>query len=349
MALAALQRRRVATPQALGPRRRSPEKLTVEVAPLERLSEEQRAACRALSGSVFHSEAWAGLFPVGLRRYAALDEKGRVAGAFSLYEQRRFGLRVLRNPPFTPVAGPVMDIRSQHPVAVLYDRRAVVEAMALFLIASGPPIISLALEHDVLDVLPFCWRGFKVTPRYTYRLNLRRPWEEVVKGFTQERRRNLAKAQRDGLVVAPAVEPQVIRELVIGTFRRSGGGLDLEVLDRVLSSFARTDNSYGFITWSGERPLACAWVVHDQETAYYLLGGYADEGKHHGAGAMAMVECIKHARELGLQVFDFEGSSIPPIERYFRGFGGELTHYFTVSRAWLPLEMALKLRKRSLF
>jgi hypothetical protein len=61
------------------------------------------------------------------------------------------------------------------------------------------------------------------------------------------------------------------------------------------------------------------------------------------------VEAIKAAKGLGLQTFDFEGSSIPAIERFFRGFGGRLAHHFTVSRAWLPLEMALKFSKRNLF
>ena len=62
-----------------------------------------------------------------------------------------------------------------------------------------------------------------------------------------------------------------------------------------------------------------------------------------------MIESIRHAKELGLKTFDFEGSVIPAIERYFRGFGGKLTPYYRVNKAWLPLEMALKLVKRQLF
>jgi hypothetical protein len=64
---------------------------------------------------------------------------------------------------------------------------------------------------------------------------------------------------------------------------------------------------------------------------------------------MSMVEAIRHARDLGLQTFDFEGSAIPPVEAYFRGFGGKLTPYFRVNKAWLPIEMVLKFFKRRLF
>ena len=54
------------------------------------------------------------------------------------------------------------------------------------------------------------------------------------------------------------------------------------------------------------------------------------------AGAACMQAAISKAKELGLKLFDFEGSTIPAIERYFRGFGGELVQYLTVNRAWLP-------------
>jgi hypothetical protein len=52
---------------------------------------------------------------------------------------------------------------------------------------------------------------------------------------------------------------------------------------------------------------------------------------------------------LGLRAFDFEGSVVPAIERHFRGFGGTLTPYFRVNKAWLPIEMVLKFFKRRLF
>lgn len=64
------------------------------------------------------------------------------------------------------------------------------------------------------------------------------------------------------------------------------------------------------------------------------------------AGASTVFEAIQHSQEIGLKAFDFEGAVISAIERYFRGFGGTLTPYFTVNKAWLPLEMALKMWPR---
>lgn len=301
------------------------------------------------NGKVFYAADWRRLFGNSVRSYGVFAENGDLTGGFQIVEERRFGIRILRNPPFTPVCGPLFVIKAQHPIAVLEARRKVAEAMVAFLIAQPRCVISLSLDHQVHDVMPFCWQGFKATPRYTYQIDLRQPLETIVKGFSPARRNDIAKAGRDGLIVEPAGEMEVVAALVKQSFGRNTARLDAAVLEAILFRYATPYNSFGFVTRRGSRPIACTFLVHDQETAYYLLGGYAQEDRHHGAGAMAIMESIREAKRRGLATFDFEGSMIPAIERFFRGFGGSLVHYFTVSRAWLPFEMLLKMRKRSQF
>ena len=48
-------------------------------------------------------------------------------------------------------------------------------------------------------------------------------------------------------------------------------------------------------------------------------------------------------------VFKKERQSLPQIERYFRGFGGQLTPYYRVNKASLPIEILLKFIKREIF
>jgi hypothetical protein len=53
---------------------------------------------------------------------------------------------------------------------------------------------------------------------------------------------------------------------------------------------------------------------------------------------------------LGIKYFDFEGSMLPQIEIFFRGFGGQLVPYYNrINKAKLPLEILLKFYKRELF
>ena len=298
----------------------------------------------ARHGMLFNQPDWLSLFGYSSQAWGLFDDGGALVGGFSLYRERRWGLTVFRRPPFTPTCGPFLDVKSQNPVAILEERRRAMDAMIDHVEAQHPAICMLPLDRNVSDALPFYWRGYKVVPNYTYVLDLSAAPDEMLKNMSSERRKNISKAGRDGLRTCAAAHMEEVRDLVLGTFRRQRKAVDQAGLEAILFRYATSANSFAFTTYRGERPIATCFAVHDAQTAYYLLGGYSAEERHHGAGAAAMFEAIRHAREIGLKTFDFEGSVIPAIERYFRGFGGRLTPFLTVNKAWLPVEIAMKMR-----
>jgi lipid II:glycine glycyltransferase (peptidoglycan interpeptide bridge formation enzyme) len=251
----------------------------------------------------------------------------------------------LRNPPYTPHIGPFYETRAATPATRTDEQRAVVEAMADYLASSGAAVVSLSLSRGITDCLPFYWRGWKVMPHYTYRIDLGQNEDALLAAMSTKRRNDVRKSKADRISVEESVDLSAMRALVIETFVRQMMSIPLATMDQIFSIFPPGDNSYCLISKLDGLPVAGVYVVHDMRTAYYLMGGYSD-GAHHGAGALAMWHAILRAKELGLRVFDFEGSVIPPIERYFRGFGGRLTPCFTVNKAWLPLEMVLKLSSK---
>ncbi len=300
-------------------------------------------------GTLFNRADWLALFGSRMQAFGLFDDGGRMVGGLSLYRERRWGLQIIRRPPFTPICGPFLAVKSQNPVAVFEERRKALECMAGHLEGSGASICMVPLAREVQDGLPFFWRGFKVIPLYTYLLDLSSPMDQIRKNMSPDRRNDISKAIRDGLAVRQVPDMAVIRDLVLATFGRQQKSMDRSLLDNVLFQYARPENSFAFAAFRGEEPIATCFVIHDSRTAYYLLGGYRTENRHHGAGALAVIEAIRHSQELGLKTFDFEGSVIPPIERFFRGFGGKLTPYLTVNKAWWPIETALKLRNRNFF
>jgi hypothetical protein len=56
-----------------------------------------------------------------------------------------------------------------------------------------------------------------------------------------------------------------------------------------------------------------------------------------------------HARSKGIEVFDFEGSMIPSVEKFFRSFGGELRPYYSVNKSNFWKEVLLKKGRRAKF
>jgi len=300
-------------------------------------------------GTIFNTLSWLKLFEDSVQIYGIYDKGNNLIGGFHLYKQKKFGLTIYRNPPFTPYVGPFLEIKAKNPVAVMDTWKRALSLMADFIETLPYSVISIFLNKDIVDTQPFIWRKFKVIPGYTYVLDLNRSIQDIRKGMSNERRKNINKGLKDGLTVKQINDFEVVKSLVVKTFSRQEKKINEYYLDKILFNFADNTNSFAYVTFRDANPIATSFCVYDKDTAYYLLGGYDYKNKHHGAGALAVWESIKHAKELGLKYFDFEGSMIPQIERYFRGFGGKLTPYYRINKARLPLEILLKFYKRELF
>lgn len=300
-------------------------------------------------GTLFNTTEWLALFGDQMQALGIFDKGDSLVGGLSIYQERRWGVKIIRRAPFTPTCGPFLEVKSKNPVAVIEERRAALDCMIDYLEKEAPGLCMLPLDRGIEDALPCFWRGYKVVPHYTYLLELTVPLDQIRKNMSPTRRNDLTKATRDGLAVRQETDFNVIRDLVLATFDRQRKFVDRACLEAILFQYARSANSFAYSAYQGDDPIAACFVVHDAETAYYLLGGYNNDNRHHGAGAIAMFEAIQYAQQLGLKRFDFEGSVIPAIERFFRAFGGKLTPYFTVNKAWLPIELALKFVKRNIF
>jgi Acetyltransferase (GNAT) domain len=92
-----------------------------------------------------------------------------------------------------------------------------------------------------------------------------------------------------------------------------------------------------------DRIHAVAYVVWDTNAAFYLLGGADPALRTSGASSLLLWEALRRARDV-TDVFDFEGSMLAPVERFFRGFGAVQTPYLRVSRSTQRAAAALALR-----
>jgi len=300
-------------------------------------------------GNIFNTTQWLKMFGDKVRLYGIYDKGNNLTGGFSLYKEERSFLKIYRDAPLTPTIGPFLRIRAKNPVAIMDLWKDTLASIADFIEQMPYSVFSVSLNKHIIDAQPFIWRNFKIIPRYTYILDLQKSLETIEKGMSSGRRGDLKKATKDGLAVMRIDDLNVVKSLVLKTYARQNIVASEYYLDKVLFDFGKNDNSFAFVTFRGANPIAASYCVYDKETAFYLLGGYDHDSKHHGAGALVVWEAINYARSLGLKCFDFEGSMVPQIEKYFRGFGGQLTPYYRVNKAKLPLEIILKFFKRDLF
>jgi len=70
-------------------------------------------------GCLFNSDEWLELYGDKQQRVGLFEDGGELIGGFTIYRQRRWGLTLLTNPPFTPTCGPFVKVKASHGVAVM--------------------------------------------------------------------------------------------------------------------------------------------------------------------------------------------------------------------------------------
>lgn len=259
----------------------------------------------------------------------ALGNKSLTKAILNVYAYKKLGKTVLINTPFSQNCGLSIHFDTAKRYGVHSEVKRIMRTLATHLDLEYPnAYIDIGFPPEIVDIQPFLQAGFKVDLGYTYRLDLQPSEEDLLRGFSPERRKNVRDAANKPLEVTFDADREINLKVIKQTWQRSGLNLDPAVLLSILEqpwafSVSVADNT---------QTLATAAIAYDANCAYYIAGGTLKEGASSGAGALVLWEAIKKAKSLGCQKFDFCGSSVPSIEKFFRGFGGELTPYFRIRK-----------------
>lgn len=277
-------------------------------------------------GTVFHKSFW---LKASGRRYVIYGyfKGGELYAGICLSYRTKFGIKMALPPEITPYSGVLFKERDTKCVSKLSAEKKASRQIARRL-KSDFHLARLHFSPGPIDLQPFIWEGFSTSIQYTYIIRLNQTLEDIWEAMEETRRRNIRRAEKDGLSIIQSDDFDQTFNLVEKTFARQNKAVRSKLrafnYNKVLTqrnqckSFLAKDRNGEYI--------AAVYIVWDNRKSYYLLGGYDSEKSHHGASALAMWEAIKFSKqELALEEFDFEGSMIPQIERFFRGFGGQQT------------------------
>ena len=204
------------------------------------------------------------------------------------------------------------------------------------LIDALPPYKTFAQNFNpkITNWLPFYWMGFKQQTNYTYRIedltNTDALWDNIRSNI----KRAIRKAEKNSITINQTADLEDFITLIEKTFNRQGKSLPYPK-ELVRNIFAETQNrnaSQLFIAQDTDgNHHAGALIIWDNQTAYYLIGGGDPDLRNSGAASLILWEAIKFSASV-TQSFDFEGSMIDPIERFFRSFGATQTPYFNITK-----------------
>jgi len=304
-----------------------------------------RALCKSeLSIPIFSRDWW--LDATAGDEYwdvSIVEKDGQILAALPfMIKERRFRQTILTQPLLTQTLGPWL--RSGN--AKYTKRLAQQKDWMLALIDQLPPHAHYAQNwhHEQTNWLPFYWRGFKQTTRYTYRLIELSDREALWRQFASNIRSDIRKAEnRFELSVKDFLSVDEFLDLTTQTFNRQGMNLrySREYVQTLDTACATHGARKIFVAEDTEgRKHAGVYMIWDENSAYYLMGGGNPALRNSGATSLCMWEAIRFASTV-TKSFDFEGSMIEPVERFFRGFGAIQTPYFAVSRTPSPFIRAL--------
>ena len=229
---------------------------------------------------------------------------------------------------------------------------------ALPFVVRGPRRLRVLLERKLpavvvfhqnfstsfMNCLPFIWAGYRAEFRYTYQLRDLSSEQALWAGPAGNIRREIRKATRR-LEVREVTDVERFYRVWAKTFERQGvAAPDRRRLERIDAECAKRDARTILFAYDEVGQVhAVAYTVRDRRTTYYLMGGGDPHLRTSGAGSLLVWEAIRRA-SADSQVFDFEGSMLRPVERFFRAFGGRQTPYPHVSRATRVGGVALTIR-----
>jgi len=262
---------------------------------------------------------------------AIVEKKGRLIAAMPYTRQTIMGVPVLKMPKLTPW----FDLWIDYPEGQKYSSRLSFEKKILDnLISQIPnvPRVHQKYVYSLTNWLPFYWRGFKQTTRYSYILPNLNDLDFLFADFRENIRREIRKAQKR-LQVTEIENIDLFYDMNQKTFERQNKSISYSrlFLHEIDRACVQRKCRKIFIAKEEDTIHAALYLVWDSQSAYYLMGGADPTLRNSGASSLLMWHAIQHAASI-TRAFDFEGSMIEPIERFFRSFGALQTPYFSVAR-----------------
>lgn len=195
-------------------------------------------------------------------------------------------------------------------------------------------------HHSFTDWLPFHWRDFRQTTRYTYLLNDLSDAQRLQANMSQNMRRNIKKAREQyNITVKKGIPVDDFLKVQAQTFERQGikNKQSTAVLQNLIDTCRKRKQGDLWGGYDAEGKLhAAVFIVWQKKTAFYMAGGGNPLLRSSGAHSLVLWEAIQYVANYS-ETFDFEGSMLPGVERFFREFGAIQTPYFTISKGKLSL------------
>ena len=192
--------------------------------------------------------------------------------------------------------------------------------------------------------LPFFWKGYNQTTRYTYIIPDISDTQKVYDAFTPAKQRQIKKAERYNLKTQKdKLTPEEFYNYHSTLIGKRGSTEEIPQEAFLAISHAAISRGQGTILSVADEnegnTLAALFMVWDSNFAYYLVPANDRAFSTTGASTLLTFQAIKEA-SLHSKAFNFEGSMVESIENAYNQFGSIQVPYMTLSKPFtLPAKL----------
>jgi hypothetical protein len=250
--------------------------------------------------------------------------------ALPVYEVKIKGIRRLVQPPWTQYHY-LCDLNGQFSnIQDTYQRNITLKEF----LESFPstPIVEINLNPQFQDGLGFQWAGFHLQTRYSMMIEVHQK-EMLFEGYSKNLRRNIKAAQRL-YTVEPSSDASLLYQVIQETLVRKKAGVqpEQEVIHRMFEALLERKQGRFFVAREADKSVAGGVLVAwDDAYTYYIIGGQQSQKGKPSPHSILMHTFISESLAAG-RTFDFCGSMIPGVARFFSSFGAKTRSFLQVSK-----------------
>ncbi|MFI5163881.1 MAG: hypothetical protein ACHQHP_01395 [Bacteroidia bacterium] len=195
------------------------------------------------------------------------------------------------------------------------------------------------LEINLNTRNTFEFLGFQIKKNTNIELSLDSSYEVLRKKFSEDTRRNIKKALKYEVYLKKDISPSD----VIRVFRKNTGkkitnltSKNYKTLLKLIESCIEKKQAEVWGAFSKENKLCAGvvWLIKNNR-AIFLFSATDQQAKKSGAMFFIIDKFIQeHAGQK--MILDFEGSNLPGLARFYKGFGSEEYVYLQVKKNNLP-------------
>lgn len=256
----------------------------------------------------------------------------QLSGALPYVTSKKYGLHQITLPILTFYLGPLVffpaDLSKENELSF---KRKVLSQLEEQLPKTDRFITQTDFDFDYW--LPFYWKGYQQSIRYTFIMDTEKSMETIYGGFKPSIKKLIKKAEGN-FTISKGNSPEEIYALYKTDYERKGIEVSFSQNDITRIDNALNPEDKRIILQASDpkgKVIAAYYILIDHQYMHYIFGAVEHAQRNSGVMSLLMWEAIQIAKNNQLK-FNFGGSMNKNIEQFFSGFRGELTPYYRITK-----------------